>query len=102
MEETLKNDNFDEKRPWLFKKGNKFGKGRPKGRKTLKEFARQYLMSLPDDEKVEFLNFLPADLVWRMAEGNPANKTDVTSDNKPIQILGGISTKNVQTDNGTQ
>jgi hypothetical protein len=62
--------------------------GRPPG-KTLKEFAREYLMSLPDDEKVEYLASLPADIVWKMAEGNPANTTALTGkDGGPIKIEG--------------
>ena len=61
-------------------------KGRPKG-KTLKEFAREYLMSLPDDEKVEYLASLPTEIVWKMAEGNPENKSDVRVDNiQPILV----------------
>lgn len=58
-------------------------KGRPKG-KTLKEFAKEYLMSLPDDEKIEYLAELPKDIVWKMAEGNPQN--DITSKGKSITI----------------
>ena len=50
-------------------------KGRPKG-KTLKEFARQYLFSLPDDEKVKFLQALPEEVVFKMAEGNPHQTSD--------------------------
>jgi len=56
-------------------------KGRPKG-KSLKTFAREYLESLPDDQKIEYLKTLDPDLVWKMAEGNPAN--DITSDGKQI------------------
>lgn len=59
--------------------------GRPKG-KTLKEFAREYLESLPDDEKIEYLATLPAEIVWKMAEGNPKQDTDVTSNGKSIVI----------------
>lgn len=60
--------------------------GRPKG-KTLKEFAREYLMSLPDDEKVEYLESLPTDIVWKMAEGNPATNTDITSKGEKILVM---------------
>ncbi len=58
-------------------------KGRPKG-KTLKEFAREYLMTLSDEDKIEYLKDLPKEIVWKMSEGNPANNTDVTSGGKPL------------------
>lgn len=78
-------------KPYLWKKGQSGNpNGRPKG-KTLKEFAREYLMSLPDDEKVEYLESLPTEIVWKMAEGNPETKTDITSGGKPIPIYGGTS-----------
>lgn len=83
---------------WL--KGYQFVKGksgnpagRPKG-KSLKTFAREFLEDLPDDEKVEYLKSLPAEIVWRMAEGNPDNKSDITSAGKPIiQVVGEIAQK---------
>jgi len=79
-------------RKYQWKKGQSGNmKGRPPG-KTLKEFAKAYLMSLPDDEKVEYLACLPPEIVWRMAEGNPQN--DVTSNGNdliPSPILGGTS-----------
>jgi hypothetical protein len=53
--------------------------GRPKG-KTLKEFAREYLMSLSDEEKIEYLATLPAEIVWKMAEGNPKQDTEVSGE----------------------
>lgn len=53
--------------------------GRPKG-KTLKEFAREYLMNLPDDEKQAYLRNLPQDIVWRMAEGNPHQSSEVAGE----------------------
>ena len=44
--------------------------GRPRGQ-TLKEFAREYLMTLPPESKKEYLAKLPQDIVWKMAEGMP-------------------------------
>ena len=52
-------------------------KGRKKGSKSLKEFAREYLLSLPNDEKLSFLRALPPEIAWKMAEGNPHNTEDV-------------------------
>lgn len=73
-------------KPYQFKKGVVTNpKGRPKG-KTLKEFARALLEKLPDDEKVEMLNKLPKDLVWKMAEGMPKQDMDVTSKGKQLEF----------------
>ena len=55
--------------------GTKPGPGRPKG-KTMKEFARDFLLNMDDDAKVAFLNSLDKGVIWRMAEGNPHNSED--------------------------
>ncbi len=49
--------------------------GRPKG-KTMKEFAREFLMNKSDDEKREWLAKQTDELIWRMAEGNPHQSQD--------------------------
>lgn len=58
--------------------------GRPKGSKSLKTFAREYLENLPDEEKIKFLECLPPEIVWRMSEGNPHATTDVTTNWKEL------------------
>ena len=79
---------------WL--KGYQFVKGQSgnpggmkKGTKSLKVFAREYLESLPEDEKIEYLKTLPEEMVWKMAEGNPSNdtKVDVTTKGEKINPL---------------
>lgn len=61
--------------------------GRPKGSVSLKEFAREYLLSVSDDEKTKFLNHLPPEVIWKMAEGNPHNTEDVRHTVVPTPIV---------------
>lgn len=76
MDETAEKQVPKQLKAYAWKKGQTGNpNGRPKG-KTLKEFAREYLQSLPDDEKVEYLASLPTDIVWKMAEGNPHSTED--------------------------
>lgn len=62
-------------KPWLWKKGFCPNPGgRPKG-KSMKEYARQYLANLTDEEKDAWLEGLPKEVIFKMAEGNPAQET---------------------------
>lgn len=76
--------------PWQFKKGQS---GNPKGRhpgKSLKEFAKEYLAGLSDEERLSFFEGMNKADIWKMAEGNPANNTDVTSGGQPIEAIIGM------------
>lgn len=84
MEDEKRNKTID--KPWLFKKGNPGSPGRPKG-KSLKEYSRDYLASLTDEERQEFLEGIPKESIWKMAEGNPENNTDLTSKGEKLDTI---------------
>jgi len=72
-------------KPWLFKKGNTFGKGRPIG-KGMKDYSREFLASMTDEERQDFMEGIPKIEIWKMAEGNPENKSDITSGGEKITV----------------
>ena len=82
-------------KPWLFKKGNPGGPGRTPG-KSLKEYSREYLAKMTEEERLNFLEGLPKVDIWKMAEGSPHSTEDITSGNKPLPqpIYGGLSRHN--------
>ena len=65
--------------PYMWKKGQS---GNPAGRvrgKTMKDYARELLECQTEEERQAFLHGIPKIDIWKMAEGNPDNKTDLTS-----------------------
>ena len=74
-------------KPWLWKKGQSGNiMGRPKG-KTMKEYAKEYLERMTDDERDKWLEGINKDKIWEMAEGKARQDTDVTSGGEKIVIL---------------
>lgn len=62
--------------PYMWKKGQSGNlKGRPKG-KTMKEWAREYLERMTDEERDAYLEGVPKEIIWKMAEGNPHSSED--------------------------
>ena len=60
---------------YVFKKGNKLGGRKPN--KSLKEYSREYLASMTEAERLKYLNSLDPEIIWKMAEGNPKDVTEL-------------------------
>ncbi len=82
-------------KPWLWKKGQSGNiMGRPKG-KTMKEYAREYLERMTNEERDEWLEGIDKHKIWEMSEGKADTKADVTSGGLPIIVLANeIANKN--------
>jgi len=81
--EQGKKQRYDYIKGYQFVKGQSGNPGgRPKGAKSLKTFAREYLELLPEDEKIRFMEALPEELVWRMAEGQPKQDMELSGEVK--------------------
>lgn len=88
--ETLKVEEKRKKGEWLapyqYKKGQS---GNPSGRAkgiSLKEYVKQKFNTMTEEEREEFMHGLSKSDIWRMAEGNPDNKTDITTAGEKIAM----------------
>ncbi len=74
--------------------------GRPKG-KTMKEYVRDMLSSLTDEERIEFLREIPRETLWKMAEGNPTEDRNIKIQT-PVPLLGGMTQMSLEQQKETQ
>lgn len=77
----------DHLKPYQFKKGQSGNPaGRKKGSKSLKTYAREYLESLPDEEKLDYMHGMDKKIIWEMAEGKPEQKGEMRLE-LPVPII---------------
>ena len=57
-----------------------------KGNESLKDFARRYLLEMTEPQKREFMSSLSPELIFKMAEGNPATTGSLEISQEPIRI----------------
>lgn len=77
-QDQLENSNVPKQlRKYVFKKGVSGNPGgRPVGTKSMKTFAREYLESMPEEDRIEFLNGLDPKTIWEMSEGKAKQDLD--------------------------
>lgn len=87
MEETQEQlENTQNKAPkqfqkYLFKKGVSGNPGgRPKGSKSMKSYAREYLEVMEEQDRIEFLNSIDPKTVWEMSEGKPKQDVEMSGE----------------------
>lgn len=95
-----KKQNYDWLKGYQFVKGTSGNPGgRKKGSKSLKVFAREFLESLPDEEKIEFLRSLDPELVWKMSEGNPKQDVEAQGEiNVNVNVIKYNATTSIPTE----
>lgn len=66
--------------PHVFKKGQSGNPGgRPVGSVSMKTYVKNMLLSMTEEERLEFLEGIDKKVLWEMAEGKPDAKNDINA-----------------------
>ncbi len=90
-------------KPWQFQPGVSGNpKGREKGSKSLKTFAQEYLLSLNDEEKLEYMKGMDKKVIWEMAEDKPKQGTEVSGNLTLSEVLDSLEDGNTTEKQGLE
>ena len=65
-------------RKYVFKPGTIANPGgRPKGSKSMKQYAKEYLESMSEEDRIAFLNSVDHKTIWEMSEGRAKQDLDI-------------------------
>lgn len=68
-------------RKYVFKPGQIANPGgRPKGSKSMKQYAREYLETMSEEDRAEFLNSVDHKTIWEMGEGKPKQDLEMSGE----------------------
>lgn len=68
---------------------------------SLKQWAKERFYNMSWEDKKTFIEAIPADLVWRMAEGNPAQDNSHTGEVKIIVSNESLNAADTSTKNNS-
>lgn len=79
--EEIPQEQVNNKKKYQFKPGVSGNPGgRPKGSKSMKTWAKEYLESMPEEDRAEFINSVDHKTVWEMSEGKPKQDLEVSGE----------------------
>ena len=87
-QQTIREKRIAQLRPYQYKKGQSGNSlGRYLGGISGKERMKRKIAGMTDEEFEDYLDGMNKIDTWKMAEGNPETKTDITSKGEQIGVI---------------